>query len=104
MIRNLKLGYDLGANLQKSVGVSTAASDICAQPQPALNGNTGIDRDGLGVRVRHYCLLVATPAIEPRALGPRHLRRTKYKLGSIPAAYKALPQLPKYASAALSSD
>jgi hypothetical protein len=54
-----------------------------------------MEHDGLGVRVRHYCLPAGTPATESRTLGPRHLRRTKYKVGSIPAAYKALPQLPK---------
>jgi hypothetical protein len=32
MIRNLKLGYDLGANLQQGFGVPTAAPDIFAQP------------------------------------------------------------------------
>ena len=67
MIRNLKLGYDLGANLQQSFGVPTATADICAQTQSALTGNAGIDRDGLGVRVRHYCLSLATAK-----LGGRH--------------------------------
>jgi len=71
--------------------------------KPALTGKACIERDGLGVCVRHYCLSLGTPAVEPPTLGPRHLRRTKYKLGSIPAAYKALPQFPKYASVALSS-
>ena len=92
-----------GTGLQQSFGVSTAAPDIRVQTQPTLTGNAGNDRDGLGVRVRHYCLCLGTPAIESLAHRLRHLRRTKYRFGSIRAAYKALPQLPKYASAALSS-
>ena len=63
MIRNLKLGYDLRANLQQSFGVPTATPDICAQTQSALTGNARIDHDGLGVCVRHYCLCLGTPAI-----------------------------------------
>ena len=76
MIRDLKLGYGLGTDLQQGFGVPTAALDICARTEPTLTGNAGIDRDGLGVRVRHYCLCLGTPAIEPRTLGPCHLRRT----------------------------
>jgi hypothetical protein len=37
------------------------------------------------------------------ALDLRHLLWTKYRFGSMPAAYRALPQLPKWASAALTS-
>jgi hypothetical protein len=95
-------GMAWGLDLQQSLGVSVAGPDICAQTQSTLAGDTGIDRDGFGLRVRHHCLSVGNPAIERRTLGPLQLRRTKYRSGSIPAAYKALPQLPKYASAALS--
>jgi hypothetical protein len=53
--------------LQQSLGVPTAA-DICAQTQPTLIGNAGIVRDGLGLRLRHYCLSLATPTIESLSL------------------------------------
>ena len=53
---NSKLGNDLRTNLQQNFGVPTAAPDICAQTQTTITGNSGIDRDGLGVRVRHYCV------------------------------------------------
>ena len=66
MIRNLKLGYDLGANLQQNFGVPTAALDICAHAQSALNGRAGIDRDGFSVHVRHYCLSLATAKLGGR--------------------------------------
>src|SRR5262245_48300395 len=61
----------------------------------------GTNHYGLGVRVRHYCVSLGTPPIESPLFRLRHLGWTKYKLGSIPEAYKALPQLPKWASAAL---
>src|SRR5262249_7507191 len=98
---NLKLGNDLGTNLQQSLGVPAAAPDIFDQRQPARTGKAGIDGYGLAVRVRYWRLPLATHAITPRHPRFRHLRRTKYKFGSIPAAYRALPQLPKWASAAL---
>src|SRR5262249_20480820 len=76
-----ELGTDLGASLQQGFGVPAAGPDIYAQTQPALNNNAGIDPDGLVVRVRHYCLPLATPTIEPLLLRLRHLLWTKYKLG-----------------------
>jgi hypothetical protein len=57
----------MGANLQQGFGVSAAAPDIYAEPQPTLNGNAGIDRDGFGVRVRYHCLSVATHTIDSTA-------------------------------------
>jgi hypothetical protein len=62
---NRKLGNDWGTNLQQSFGVPTAALDIRAQTQPALNDNAGYDRDSFSLCVRHYCLPLGTPAIEP---------------------------------------
>jgi hypothetical protein len=53
-------GNDLRTNPQQNFGVPTAAPDICAQTQTTITGNSGIDRDGLGVRVRHYCLCLGT--------------------------------------------
>ena len=41
---NLKLGYDLGANLQQSFGVFAAALDLCTQTQPTLNDKAGIEQ------------------------------------------------------------
>ena len=81
-----------GTNLQQSLGVSATAPDIRVQTDPTLSDNASIDRDGLGVRVRHYCLCLGTPAIESLAHRLRHLRRTKYRFGSTLAAYRALPQ------------
>jgi hypothetical protein len=70
---NLKLGYGLGTGLQQNFGVPTAALDICAQAQPALYGRAGIDRDSFSVRVRHYSLSLATPAITLLTLRLRRL-------------------------------
>ena len=62
---NRELGNRLGvgADLQQGFGMPAAGSDICVQTGPALNDNEGVDRDGLGVRLRHYRLPLATPAI-----------------------------------------
>jgi hypothetical protein len=60
---NGKLGHDWGANLQQNAGVCTAALDIRVQTQPTLPRKAGIDRDGLGVRVRNYRFPLATPTI-----------------------------------------
>ena len=68
MIRNLKLGYDLGANLQQSFGVPTATPDICAQTQSAFTDNAGVDRDSRGVRVRDYYLPVGIFTIDSTPL------------------------------------
>jgi len=43
--------------------VCTAALDIRVQTQPTLPRKAGIDRDGLGVRVRNYRFPLATPTI-----------------------------------------
>ena len=67
MIRNLNWGMIWGTNLQQSLGVSATAPDIRVQTDPTLSDNASIDRDGLGVRVRHYCLCLATPAVELRS-------------------------------------
>jgi hypothetical protein len=70
---NSKLGYGLGTTLQQGFSVPTAAPDICAQTEPALNNNAGIVSNRLGVHVRHYCLCLGTPAIESLAIRLRHL-------------------------------
>ena len=67
---NLKLGNDLGTNLQQSLGVPAAAPDICSRTQSRLTGNAGIERDGLVVRVRHYCVSLGTPAVRTGSLRP----------------------------------
>jgi hypothetical protein len=61
------MGHGLGTILPQGFGVSAAAPDICAEPQPTLTGNAGIDRDGFGVHVRDQCLFVATHAIDSTA-------------------------------------
>src|SRR5215475_1463340 len=61
---NCELGNGLGTGIQQSFGVSTAAPDLCAQTQPALNHDAGTERDRLGIRVCHFCLPLATPAID----------------------------------------
>src|SRR5262249_30218777 len=61
---NRKLGNGLGTDLQQGFGVPAAGSDICDQRQPALNGKARIDRDGLGVCVRYYCLFLAACSIK----------------------------------------
>jgi len=43
--------------------VCTAALDIRVQTQPTLPRKAGIDRDGLGVRMRNYRFPLATPTI-----------------------------------------
>ena len=53
----------IGANLQQNAGVCTAVLDIRVQTQPTLPRKAGIDRDGLGVRVRNYRFPLATPTI-----------------------------------------
>jgi len=68
--RNSKLGFGLGTNLQQDFGVSTAGPDIYARTKPALNNNAGINRDGLVVRVRHYCVSLGTPAVRTGSLRP----------------------------------
>jgi len=69
---NLKLGNDWGANLQQGFGLPAAGSDLCAQTQPALDDNKGIDRYGVGIRVRDHRFSLATPAIE--SIQPRSVR------------------------------
>ena len=66
-------GMGWGLALQQSLGVSTAAPDLCSQAQQALTDKAGIERDGLGVCVRHYCLSLATPAITLLTLRLRRL-------------------------------
>ena len=70
---NLKLGNGLGANLQEGFGVPAAALDICSQTQPAITGKAGIGGYGIGVRLRHLCLPLATATLEP--VQPRSVRR-----------------------------
>ena len=57
-------GMGWGIDLQQSLGVPAAAPDICSQTRSSLAGNTGTNHYGLGVRVRHYCLPLATAAVE----------------------------------------
>jgi hypothetical protein len=66
-------GMIWGLIYNKALACLPAGPDICAQTQPTLTGNPGDDRDGLGVRVRHYGLSLGTPAIESLTLRLRHL-------------------------------
>src|SRR4030095_1399104 len=54
-----------------NAGVCTAALDIRVQTQPTLPRKAGIDRDGLGVRVRNYRFPLATPTIYGGQIAPR---------------------------------
>jgi len=70
---NLKLGNDLGTNLQQGFGVPTVAPDLCAQTQPTLDDNEGIDRYGVGIHVRDHRFPLAPAPVEVPILRLRHL-------------------------------
>ena len=70
---NLKLGNDWGANLQQGFGLPAAGSDLCAQTQPALDDNKGIDRYGVGILVCDHRFPVAPAPVELPILRLRHL-------------------------------
>ena len=70
---NCKVGNGLGIGLQQSSGVPTATPDICAQTQPVLDDNEGIDRYGVGIRVRCHRFPLAHAPVELPIFRLRHL-------------------------------
>jgi hypothetical protein len=56
-------GMVWGASLQQDLGVPVVAADFCFKTQQPFTHTQGVDRDGLGVCLRHYCLPLGTPAL-----------------------------------------
>src|SRR5215470_14945274 len=70
-IGNWGMGWGLIYN--KALACLLPLLDICSETQPALTGKARIDSYGLGIRVRHCCLCLATPAIALLTLRLRRL-------------------------------